>query len=227
MPSLCIRKKFTPSYIVFMSKILFGRLVLLLLCYWWSEVLNPNFDFFSTLCTLLLDWRQLVIIAYQLQRSWRGCVNAPRSSFNHVLLSVKRKRGISVGWGRAGICTKEGWSQCSPVFQFRSISPIWKATVNEFACNCDSNAIKSSYSSTPGWGNARKISLLTLSSGTNEDLVAVVVFFSYTLFFFFLISFFLVSLAKCLSILLIFLRTYIPAGERVITKWLEKVISSV
>ena len=32
------------------------------------------------------------------------------------------------------------------------------------------------------------------------------------------LSFFLVSLAKCLSILLIFLRTYIPAGERVITK---------
>lgn len=32
----------------------------------------------------------------------------------------KRKRGISVGWGRTGICTKQ-WSRCSFVFQYRSI----------------------------------------------------------------------------------------------------------
>lgn len=43
----------------------------------------------------------------------------------------KRKRGISVGWGRTGICTKQ-WSRCSFVFQYRSISSIWNATVNEF-----------------------------------------------------------------------------------------------
>lgn len=133
MPSLSVRERYTPSYSLFMPETLFCRLFLLRLCYWLSEVLNQIL--ILTLCTLLLDWRQSIISVYQLQHSWRGCINAPKSSFNHTLLSVTKEERV-ISRLRADICIKEERSQCSIVFQYTSISPIWKVTLNEFVIKC-------------------------------------------------------------------------------------------
>lgn len=133
MPSLSVHKRYTPSYSLFTPETLFCRLLLLWVCYWSSEVLNQIL--ILTFCTLLLDWRQSIISVYQLQHSWRGCINAPKPSFYHILLSVTKEERV-ISRLRAEICIKEERSQCSTVFQYRSISPIWKMIISEFITQC-------------------------------------------------------------------------------------------
>ena len=132
MPSLFVCKKISSTMCcVYVSNICHVSFTITVLLIIWGCKLR--FWFFNPLHAIA--WLKTVSHYCVPAATFMEAHESTRVMFHCVLLSVKKGKKILGGWGRAGICTEE-WSQLSFVFLDGSISPIWKATMNEFVIQC-------------------------------------------------------------------------------------------